>query len=184
MNPIFEAALEVETACLDAVFRFCFIGGLAVQRWGEPRLTQVVDLTLLTGFGGEEPYVEALLARFRGRLIDAATFALEHRVLLLVASNGTPIDVSFGAMPFEERSIERSSCFSIAEGVTLQTCSAEDLVVHKAFAGRDKDWMDIRGIVDRRGPSLDRALIWEEVTPLFELQGGPEGTARLRGLLG
>ena len=184
MNPIFEAALEVEAACVEARFRFCFIGGLATQRWGEPRLTQDVDLTLLTGFGGEEPYVKALLARFRGRLTDAAAFALEHRVLLLVASNGTPIDVSLGAMPFEERSVDRSSGFVVGHGVTLQTCSAEDLVVHKAFAGRDKDWLDIRGIIDRQGHSLDRALVWEEVMPLFDLQGGVDAEAKLRALLG
>ena len=30
------------------------MGGVALQRWGEPRLTQDVDLTLLTGFGDEE----------------------------------------------------------------------------------------------------------------------------------
>ena len=53
MNPIFEAAREVEQVCRAAGFSFCFIGGLAVQRWGEPRMTADVDLTLITGFGGE-----------------------------------------------------------------------------------------------------------------------------------
>ena len=37
MNPIFEAANEVERACRAKGFLFCFIGGLAVQRRGEPR---------------------------------------------------------------------------------------------------------------------------------------------------
>lgn len=36
--------------------------------------------------------------------------------------------------------------------------SRRDLVVHKAFAGRDKDWGDIRAIVVRQ-PSLDYELI-------------------------
>jgi len=44
-----------------------FIGALAVIRWGEPRLTQDVDLTILTGFGGEARYIDALLQRFTGR---------------------------------------------------------------------------------------------------------------------
>lgn len=43
-------------------WRFCFIGGLAVQRWSEPRVTDDVDLTLITGFGTEEPFIDALLA--------------------------------------------------------------------------------------------------------------------------
>ena len=67
MNPIFAAALELQAFCREQGWRFCFIGALAVQRWGEPRLTNDVDLTLLTGFGGEERYVDALLERFAAR---------------------------------------------------------------------------------------------------------------------
>jgi 5-methylcytosine-specific restriction endonuclease McrA len=41
----------------------CLIGGLAVQRWGEPRLTQDVDLTVLAEYGKEEDVVDAVLVR-------------------------------------------------------------------------------------------------------------------------
>lgn len=145
MNPIFAAALEIQEVCRRRSWRFCFIGALAVQRWGEPRLTQDADLTLITGFGGEEPFVDGLLAAFKARRPDARAFALRYRVLLLEGSNGVPLDVSLGAMPFEERAVERGSAFAIGEGKSLQTCSAEDLIVLKAFAGRDKDWLDIEG---------------------------------------
>ena len=73
-----------------------------MQRWGEPRLTQDVDLTLLTGFGNEEAFIDGLLAGFEGRRPDARSFALRYRVLLLRASNGVPLDVALGAMLFEE----------------------------------------------------------------------------------
>jgi hypothetical protein len=182
VNPIFAAADEVERACRAAGFSFCFIGGVAVQRWGEPRMTVDVDLTLLTGFGGEARFVDALLASFRGRLPDAAAFALQHRVLLLTASNDTPVDVSLGAMPFEERSVTRSSAFDVGSGLSLTTCSAEDLVVHKAFAGREKDWMDIRGVVVRQGAALDQDLVWRELLPLLALKEDPSSEARLRDL--
>ncbi len=184
MNPLFVAALEVQRVCEAAGFSFCFIGGLAVQRWGEPRMTADVDLTLLTGFGGEAPYVDELLRAFQGRLPDARSFALEHRTLLLVSREGTPLDVSLGAMPFEERTVERSSLFAISAAESLRTCSAEDLVVHKAFAAREKDWLDIRGIVGRQGRRLDRDLVWEELRPLLELKDDPTIEDRLRKLLG
>jgi len=58
-------------------------------------------------------------------------------------------------MPFEERAVQRASPFAIQGGVTLTTCSAEDLVVFKAFAGRDKDWLDIEGIALRQHRRLD-----------------------------
>ncbi len=54
MNPIFAAAYDLQTFCEGAGWLFCFVGGIAVQRWGEPRFTQDADLTLLTGFGDEE----------------------------------------------------------------------------------------------------------------------------------
>jgi len=183
MNAIFAAAHEIEGVCRRAGFRFCFIGGLAVQRWGEPRMTQDVDLTVLSGFGTEAKFIDELLQHFSGRLSDARAFALQNRVLLLRASNGIALDVSLGAMPFEQRAIERSSLFEIGEMVALTTCSAEDLVVHKAFAGRDKDWADIAGIAVRQRGHLRERLIWDELLPLLALRDDLLSEARLLRVL-
>ena len=65
-----------------------------MQRWGEPRLTQDVDVTLLTGFGAEESYIDALLARYQGRRPDAKAFALQYRVLLLRSPKNIGIDIA------------------------------------------------------------------------------------------
>ena len=54
LQAVLEAAEEVQAFCLKQGWRLCFIGGVALQRWGEPRLTQDAGLTLLTGFGNEE----------------------------------------------------------------------------------------------------------------------------------
>lgn len=51
MNELCRVALDVQRECERHHWRFCFIGGLAVQHWGEPRFTRDVDMTLLTGFG-------------------------------------------------------------------------------------------------------------------------------------
>ncbi len=61
MNELCRVALEVQFECEKRHWKFCFIGGLAVQQWGEPRFTRDVDLTLLTGFGKEEDYINPLL---------------------------------------------------------------------------------------------------------------------------
>jgi len=183
VNPIFAAALEVQAFCRARGWRFCFIGALAVQRWGEPRLTQDVDLTILTGFGRERAHIDALLSCFEGRLPDARAFALQNRVLLLRSGSSIPIDVALGAMPFEERAVERASPFRVQAGLELTTCSAEDLIVFKAFAGREKDWLDIEGIALRQGERLDEPLIWAELEPLLELKEAPQDASRLRMLL-
>jgi hypothetical protein len=183
VNPIFAAALEVQGFCRQRGWRFCFIGAVAIQRWGEPRLTQGVDLTVITGFGSEESYVDALLGRFGGRRPDVRDFALNYRVLLVQSAAGVPIDIALGAMPFEERAVERASDFSIADGVTLRTCSAEDLIVFKVFAGRPKDWLDVEGIVLRQHRRLDQPLIWAELGPLLDLKEEPEAAEHLREIL-
>jgi hypothetical protein len=184
VNRIFEAAVDIQGACLSRGWRFCIIGAVAVQRWGEPRLTRDVDLTVLSGFGSEAEYVDALLAAYRPRIDDAREFALRHRVVLIQTAAGVPVDVALGAMPFEERAVARASPFAVGEGHSILTCSAEDLVVFKAFAGRDQDWLDIAGIVARQGPDLDAALVLDEAGPLLELKEAPAALERLRRLLG
>lgn len=181
MNPLFLAAAEVQDLCQARGWEFCFIGGLAAIRWGEPRLTRDIDLTILSGFGGEEPIVDGLLERFRSRLADARQFAIRNRVALLTASNDVPIDVALGALDFEERAVRRASPWDTGE-VSLLTCSAEDLIVHKVFAGRDRDWVDIEGVVIRQ-QDLDQALILSELAPLLQAKGSSADLGRIQKLL-
>ena len=180
---VLEAAGEVQQFCQKQNWQFCFIGGVAVQRWGEPRLTQDVDLTLLTGFGKEDTFVDELLRVFPLRRPDARAFALAHRVLLIITTSGVPVDVALGAVPFEERSIHRASAWPWAESRSLVTCSAEDLVVHKAFAGRDLDWGDVERILIRQHGRLNLAQIRSELKPLLELKGESDALDKLERML-
>ena len=88
MNEVIRAAADLQAVCESHGWRYCFIGGLALQRWGEPRETVDVDLTLLTGFADEERFVSILLDAFEARIEDAARFASVNRVLLLRAPSG------------------------------------------------------------------------------------------------
>ena len=179
MNPLYEAALEAQGVMEERGWRFCIIGGLAVARWGRPRATQDVDMTLLTGFGSEDMYIRELLSLYRPRVEDAGRFARENRVLLLSASNGIPIDLSLGGLPFEEGLVSRATPFEYARDVSLITCSAEDLIVLKAFAARGQDWVDVEGIAVRQGARLDWDHIRQQLAPLCELKGEPEILDRL-----
>lgn len=183
MSSIFAAAYDLQLFCQSQGWQFCFIGGIAVQCWGNPRHTQDADLTLLTGFGGEERYIRVLLQRYTARIEDAELFALETRVLLLYGVNGVPLDISLGAMPFEERTILRASPYHIDAQQQLSVCSAEDLIIHKAFANRTQDWFDIEGIVARQGRQLQWSLIWEELEPLVAMKEEPTILDRLRRIM-
>ena len=99
MVDLVSAASVLQKQLEEHGWRFCFIGGLAVQHWGEPRMTRDLDLALLTGFGTEASFVDTLLASYRGRITDARTFALARRILLLQTESGIGIDISLAALP-------------------------------------------------------------------------------------
>lgn len=163
-------------------WRYCLIGGLALLRWGEPRFTRDVDVTLLAGFGSEDRFIQPFLDQFRPRIPDAFEFGCRNRVLLLEASNGVPIDVALGGLPFEELMVERSSEFEFEPGCRLRTCSAEDLMVQKLFALRTRDIADVEGIAIRMHGRLDWSYIETQLGPLAELKDDPAIMATLARL--
>lgn len=46
---VINAAAELQARLDEIGLPFCFIGGIAVQRWGERQLTVDADATVLTG---------------------------------------------------------------------------------------------------------------------------------------
>jgi hypothetical protein len=80
VTAVIEAAADLQAVWDAERWRYCFIGGLAVLRWGEPRETIDVDLTLLTGFKDEARDIKVLIRRFAPRRPDAAEFARTSRV--------------------------------------------------------------------------------------------------------
>lgn len=161
-------------------WRYCFIGGLAVLHWGEPRLTRDLDLALLTGFGTEAAYVDALLAAYRPRISGARDFALERRVLLIQSDSGVGIDVSLAALPYEETAIDRAVSVELLPGSPIRLCSPEDLIIMKLFAGRETDLRDARSVIVRQGEErLDWRYIELHLTELADLKADPSLPVRL-----
>jgi hypothetical protein len=58
-----------------------------------------------------------------------------------------------------------------------------DQIVLKAFAGRDRDWADIEGIIMRQTGQLDEAPVFQELLPLLALkEETTDASAKLKGL--
>jgi hypothetical protein len=183
MNELLMAAQSLQEQILAHRWRFCFIGGLALQRWGEARFTRDVDVTLLTGFGNEKQYIDTLLNEFSSRVENARDFAIAHRVLLLITQDGIGLDVALGALPFEESAVSRATYFEYAPAVKLITCSAEDLVIMKAFASRPQDWVDVEGILIRQNYRLDCNYIFRYLEPLCKAKEDPAISVRLKNMM-
>jgi len=183
IDGVLAAAAELEAFCRGRNWPFCFIGGIPVQRWGTPRFTQDVDATLLAGFGAEAEFVDAILEQFRGRRPDARQFALQHRVLLARTAAGVDLDIALGALPFEERAIRRATQWKASDAISINTCSAEDLIVHKTFAARDRDWGDIESVLVRQHGKLDLVQIRAELSPLLEMKEDMEPLHKLERII-
>jgi hypothetical protein len=76
-------------------------------------------------------------------------------------------------------SLKRASHFAFSDQITLKTCSVEVLVVMKAFANREHDWLDVESVVIRQGEGLDWQTIDDELQPLETLREDENIVARL-----
>lgn len=183
MNSLLHAALDIQNFLESKGWKFCFIGGLALQVWGEPRVTNDVDITLLTGFGGEEYFIDALLEKFPARIDDARSFAIASRVLLLKNKEGVGIDIALAGFPFEEECISRARPFEFLPDCTLLCASPEDIIILKVFADRLKDREDVKSILIRQKGALDFSYILARVKPLCDLKEDPDIMQRFEDLL-
>jgi hypothetical protein len=182
MIDLLTAAASFQTFCESRGWPFCFIGGLAVLRWGEPRVTRDVDVSLYTGFEHDERVVDELLAAFESRIADPRAFALANRVVLLFGVGKVPLDVGLAGFPFERQVIDRATAFAFGAAPPLRICSAEDLIVLKMFAARPRDLDDVRGIVTRQQDNLAWPYIEAALEPLAVGTDRPELVDLLRML--
>ena len=95
---------------------------------------------------------------------------------------GIRVDFIFSTTPYEHQAIQRATTVEL-EGVAVPFASAEDLLLHKLFAGRPRDLEDAVGVIRRKGKELDWGYL-ERCTREFATVPGREGMppalARLR----
>jgi len=168
---LLQAAIEVARFLEERGMRYFVIGGLALQHWGEPRLTRDVDITVLAQPGDLEPFVDVVLNMFSPRIPDARAFALRHRVVLVQTRDGVPVDLSLGIPGYEEEAWGRAVRVEFPGVGRLRIVGPEDLIIHKCVAGRPRDVEDVEGILIRQRLKLDLELVrgWlDEFRPVVD----------------
>jgi len=155
MNLQLKAIKEVHQFFTSKDIPHVIIGGIALQWWGEPRFTRDVDVTILVPSGDEETVIKKVLSAFTPRISDALEFALKNRICLVKNKDGYEIDISLGVPGYEEEIMRRAVLCTLGKKISVRICSAEDLIIHKAVAGRPQDQSDIESIIIRQGKKLD-----------------------------
>jgi predicted nucleotidyltransferase len=163
---------------------YMLIGGQAVLVHGRPRLTEDIDVTLGMGPTELSKILDLCLVLGLDPLPEAAADFVEETFVLPAhhGGSGIRVDFIFSTTPYERQAIERAIQLDVA-GVPVSFAAAEDLVIHKLFAGRARDLDDVTAVVWRKGHNLDWAYLehWaEQFASVPGREGMPEQVADLR----
>jgi hypothetical protein len=150
---------------------------------GRPRLTEDIDLTL--GVGPDRlPDVQRVCATLELTPLPADVAAFVRQTFVLPARDvpsGLRVDFIFSTTPYERQAIERAVRVAL-EGEAIPFATAEDLLIHKLFAGRPRDWEDAESVVRRKGPELDWAYLERWIGEFAAVPGREDLPARLASL--
>jgi hypothetical protein len=140
-----------------------FGGALALGFYAEPRLTADIDVNVFTSDADPTASFEALDAIGYVRDADAATAPFAG-VRLRGRGSARVVDVFLPIDHIYEEIAARLRSFPFGpERRELPFLSVEDLVLFKVSFNRDKDWVDIRRIVEHGHdldlPYIDRQLV-------------------------
>ena len=138
---------------------YMIIGGQAVLKYGDPRLTQDVDITLGIAPQDGDRLLGILDEIQVTPLCDNPADFLKQTFVLPVKDKvtGIRIDFIFSLTDYELRAIERSSLVDF-DGLSVNFISLEDLLVQKLIANRPRDIEDVRNIL-LKNKNFDRSYV-------------------------
>jgi hypothetical protein len=143
-------------------YPYAIIGGIALAQWGLPRLTQDVDIKV------QVPNLEYSLARedLQTAFPESAR-ALTNSLIVAVNVEGVIVDFLLALPGYEEIMIKRGVQIEFDDSL-IWVCTAEDLIIQKVVANREKDWLDVETVLIEQWGKLDQAYIREWLTQFAE----------------
>jgi predicted nucleotidyltransferase len=146
---LFEKILsKIAKALTDRTVPYMIIGGQAVLRYGEPRLTKDIDVTLGLGLEGLQT-IREVVTELALRILVEDPEAFVHKTMVLPAldeETGIRVDFIFSFSEYERQAIDRAESVTLGNAA-VRFASLEDVVIHKIVAGRPRDIEDVRSIL-------------------------------------
>jgi predicted nucleotidyltransferase len=168
--PLKSALQQAVHTLEEHKYRYAVIGGVALAQWGVARYTYDVDLKVLVpnlDFDGVRANLRSAFP------IRARAHVPENPYIVAVSIDGVIVDFLLTLPGYEEQIIERAVQRDLG-GWTTWICSAEDLIIQKASAGRGKDWPDIEALLIEQYGKLDYAYIEDWLQQFAEALENPE----------
>jgi hypothetical protein len=149
---------------------YAVCGALAVNAWvAADQVRTTKDLDIIAPLPDET--LQALLAglaRRAVRAVHASDLELPRtgtKIRRVLAEKDIVIDFIDVGPRFSAAIVARSVATRIGRA-PARVASAEDLVLLKALAGRDQDWIDIARLIESRGGELDRRYLERQARKL------------------
>jgi hypothetical protein len=153
------------------------MGGLAVRFWAFPRATFDIDLTLSVstdrlpglflsleraGFTVPEPFRSGFVDQLRG---------MNKVKVQLYRPDRPPIDIDLFLVTIEyQRTAFARRRLVKMDDQSIWCMTAEDLILHKLIAGRDRDKADVSDLLMAAQPlDLEYLRRWAQVLGVLEL---------------
>lgn len=134
------------------------IGGLAAGFLGEPRMTQDIDLILFIDKGDLHKFLNSAKAagfKFAEKFVLGEA---ETRGAFKLAFGELWVDFIIASTEFEMSALRRKKK-TMFLGMQVVFPSEEDFILLKIIAGRDKDILDVKAVIERHKGKLDRKYL-------------------------
>jgi hypothetical protein len=153
--------------------KYMIIGGLANAKWGMPRATLDIDITIWIPDHAIEDLISLLTRDYVVLVDNPLEFVSETRVLPIKSKTHQRIDLIFGSLPFEKNAIDRAVKVKIGK-TSVYFCTAEDLILLKIISDRQKDIEDVRGILKFQKEKIDFNYLEPRIEELANLLDRPD----------
>jgi hypothetical protein len=193
LSPFAAALADLKEALSALRIDWYVFGAQAALIYGAARVTADVDVTIRLGKVTPARLVTALKrCGFQLRVKDPA-FVRTTRVLpVLHVRTSVPADLVIAGPGLEDGFLQRAAVHDLG-GVRVPVARAEDLIVMKILAGRDKDLEDVAAILAAGGARLaleevrvtlamvEDALGQSDLVPVWDrLRSGTQTVAPLK----
>lgn len=182
MSKIYAAAAEIQSWLDQRGWSNCATGGLAVVRWGFPRIAIDAPLDIIVATPDIDDLWRAISKSFHKRGRGHFTTTSFDHVYRGSTSSGVAFDIGIAMTTFEAQVVERARPYVFASGIELRVCDLHDLVSMKAFSDRIDDRADLEYLIAWHRKSMNWNRIDVSLESLCRIVSNRDCIARLAAL--
>ena len=152
---------------------YMIFGGLATGIYGYERMTYDIDIKIIHEITDDSLLDLVNKINKIATVIPEEPIGFIHKTMVLpIEIEKVKADLVFTGLEYEIESVERAVQGELL-GVKAKIISLEDLIIQKSISERDKDWQDIKNLIEVNS-KLDWNYLTEKVKMFSDILDKPE----------